>query len=324
MSVSPLRVSLRNRANGLSNPTAFVSPASKRFPHVNCILCLTAITPSSIIFSMNRLSLEDRARIIGMLIEGNGLRAASRLADVSINTVTKLLVDVGSACADYQDKTLRNLTCKRIQCDEIWAFVYAKQKNVPESKRGQFGYGDVWTWTAIDADTKLVPSFMIGNRDGQTARIFIDDLASRLGHRIQLTTDGLRVYLEAVEGAFGADIDYAMLIKTYESSQEETRYSPAVCTSCEPHPVMGNPDPKHISTSYVERQNLTMRMGMRRFTRLTNAFSKKVENHAYQVALHFMHYNFARIHKTLRVTPAMEAGVSDHVWSLEEISDLAK
>lgn len=270
-------------------------------------------------FSMNRLPIEERARIVGMLIEGNSLRAVTRMADVSINTVTKLLVDVGSACAEYQDRTLRGLKCKRIQCDEIWAFVYAKQKNVPANKQGQFGYGDVWTWTAIDADTKLVPSFMVGNRDAQSARIFIEDLASRLANRIQLTTDGLKIYLEAVEGAFGCDIDYSMLIKTYESMQEETRYSPAVCTSCEARPVVGSPDPKHISTSYVERQNLTMRMHMRRFTRLTNAFSKKVENHAYQVALHFMHYNFAKIHKTLRVTPAMEAGITDHVWTIEEM-----
>lgn len=190
---------------------------------------------------------------------------------------------------------------------------------MPESKRGEFGYGDVWTWVAIDADTKLVPSFMIGNRDGLTAKIFIDDLKSRLAGRVQLTTDGLRVYLEAVEGAFGADIDYAMLVKMYESSQEETRYSPAVCVSCERQPIMGQPDPKHISTSYVERQNLTMRMQMRRFTRLTNAFSKKVENHAYHVALHYMHYNFCRVHQSLRVTPAMEAGLADHVWTVGEM-----
>lgn len=270
-------------------------------------------------FSMNRLPVEKRAQIVGTLIEGLGLRAASRLADVSINTVTKLLVDVGTACANYQDRKLRNLKCKRVQCDEIWAFVYAKEKNVPADKKGKFGFGDVWTWTAIDADTKLVPSFMVGNRDAQSARMFIEDLASRLTSRIQLTTDGLKVYLEAVEGAFGCDIDYAMLIKTYESSQEETRYSPAVCTSCEPKPIMGRPDPAHISTSYVERQNLTMRMHMRRFTRLTNAFSKKVENHAYQVALHFMHYNFCKVHKTLRVTPAMEAGLTDHVWTIDEM-----
>jgi IS1 family transposase len=268
---------------------------------------------------MNRLPIGERARILGMLIEGLSLRATSRLADVSINTVTKLLVDVGSASAEYQDRTLRNLTSKRIQCDEIWAFVYAKEKNVPEEKRGQFGYGDVWTWTAIDADTKLVPSFLVGNRDGHTARIFIDDLASRLANRVQLTTDGHKAYLEAVEGAFGSEIDYSMLVKLYASSQEETRYSPAECVGCERKRVMGNPDPLHVSTSYAERQNLTMRMGMRRFTRLTNAFSKKVENHVYQVALHFMHYNFCRVHTTLRVTPAMEARVTDHIWTIEEM-----
>jgi len=273
---------------------------------------------------VNRLPIAKRKAILGMLVEGNSLRATSRLCDVSINTLTKLLVDLGSASADYQDKTLRNLRCRRIQCDEIWAFVYAKEKNVPADKRGQFGYGDVWTWTAIDAETKLVPSFMVANRDVRSATMFIDDLKSRLAGRVQLTTDGLRVYLEAVEGAFGADIDYAQLVKIYGASQEETRYSPAECIGCERKSVTGNPDPKHVSTSFAERQNLTMRMGMRRFTRLTNAFSKKVENHAYQVALHFMHYNFARVHASLRVTPAMEAGVSDHVWSLEEISDLAK
>jgi len=271
---------------------------------------------------MNRLPTEERARIIGMLVEGMSLRATSRLADVSINTVMKLLVDVGSAAADYQDRTLRNLRCRRIQCDEIWAFCYAKEKNVPADKKGKFGYGDVWTWTAIDADTKLVPSFMVGNRDARSARLFIDDLASRLASRVQLTTDGLKVYLTAVEIAFGADVDYAMLNKLYASTQEETRYSPAECIGCERKRIAGKPDPAHISTSFVERQNLTMRMGMRRFTRLTNAFSKKVENHAYQVALHFMNYNFCRVHKTLRVTPAMEAGVSDHVWSVQELVSL--
>jgi IS1 family transposase/lambda repressor-like predicted transcriptional regulator len=268
---------------------------------------------------MNRLSIDKRAQIIGLLVEGNSLRATSRLADVSINTVTKLLIDVGSAAADYQDRTLLDLPCKRIQCDEIWAFCYAKEKNVPSALKGKFGYGDLWTWTAIDADTKLVPCFMVGNRDAQSARIFIEDLASRLKNRVQLTTDGLKVYLEAVEGAFGAEIDYAMLHKIYQSTQEETRYSPAQCVGCELKKIQGNPDPDHISTSYAERQNLTMRMGMRRFTRLTNAFSKKVENHAYQVALHFMYYNFCRIHASLRVTPAMEAGVTNHIWSIKEI-----
>jgi IS1 family transposase len=273
-------------------------------------------------FIMNRLTREKQAQIITSLVEGNSMRATSRLCDVAFNTVLNLLPDIGMACAEYQDKTLRNLKCKSIQADEIWSFCYAKDKNLPADKQGKFGYGSIWTWVALDSDTKLVPSFMVGNRDAQTARMFIDDLASRLAHRVQLTTDGHNVYLDAVEGAFGADIDYAMLVKLYESSQDETRYSPAVCVSAAPKRIMGNPNPKHISTSYVERQNLTMRMGMRRFTRLTNGFSKKIENHAYQVALHYMHYNFARIHKTLRVTPAMEAGISDHVWSVGEIADL--
>ncbi|HEV2495045.1 MAG TPA: IS1 family transposase [Terriglobia bacterium] len=263
-----------------------------------------------------------QVQIIAALVEGNSLRAKARMCDVAFNSVLNLLPQIGNACADYQDRTLRGLKCKPLQCDECWSFCYSKQKNVPDKKRGQFGYGDIWTWVAIDADTKLVPSFMVGNRDGQSARMFIDDLAGRLAHRVQLTTDGPKVYVDAVEGAFGADIDYAQLQKIYASTQEETRYSPAVCVGCETKRVMGDPDPKHVSTSHVERQNLSMRMGMRRFTRLTNAFSKKVENHAYSVALYYMHYNYARIHKTLRVTPAMEAGVSDHVWSIEEIAAL--
>ena len=268
---------------------------------------------------MNRLTRAKQAQVVAALVEGNSIRSIERMTGVAKHTILKLIKDVGIAAADYQDLTLRNLKCRKIQVDEIWQFVYAKQKNVPAEKQGQFGYGDVWTWVAIDADTKLVPSFMTGNRDAKSATMFIDDLASRLATRVQLTSDGLKVYLEAIEGAFGCEIDYAMLVKTYESNQTETRYSPAVCTSCERKAVMGNPDPDHISTSYVERQNLTMRMGMRRFTRLTNGFSKKVENHAYSVAIHYMHYNFCRIHQTLRVTPAMEATLTDHLWTIEEM-----
>ena len=271
---------------------------------------------------MNTLNKTKRAQLISVLVEGNSLRATARICDVAFNTVLKFVPEIGQACAEYQDKAFLNLKCKRIQCDEIWSFCYAKQKNVPQEKQGVFGYGDVWTWVAMDTETKLVPSFMVGNRDAVTARIFIDDLASRLANRVQLTTDGNKVYLEAIEGAFGADIDYAMLVKMYESSQEETRYSPARCMGCKGTPITGNPDRQHISTSFIERQNLTMRMGMRRFTRLTNAFSKKVENHALHLALHYMYYNFVRIHKTLRVTPAMKAGVSDHLWSVEEIAGL--
>ena len=268
---------------------------------------------------MNKLNRTRQAQVIAALVEGNSIRATERMTGVAKHTILKLIKDVGIASADYQDRVLVNLKCKRIQCDEIWQFCYAKSKNVPADKQGKFGYGDVWTWVAIDADTKLVPAFMTGKRDLQTARIFIDDLKSRLANRVQLTTDGLRVYLDAVEGAFGSEVDYAMLVKLYESSQQEARYSPAVCVSCEQKAVMGKPDPKHVSTSYVERQNLTMRMSMRRFTRLTNGFSKKVENHAYAVAIHYMHYNFCRIHQTLRCTPAMEAGITDHVWTIEEM-----
>lgn len=272
-------------------------------------------------FNMNRMPLSKRAQILGLLVEGMSLRAASRIADCSINTVTKLLVDVGTACAAYQDEALRNLPCKRVQCDEIWSFVGAKQKNVT---RGAIGHGDIWTWTAICADTKIIAAWMVGSRDGDAAKTFVADLAPRLRNRVQLTTDGHKVYLNAVEAAFGADVDYAMLVKVYGEGtvNEQRRYSPAPFVSAEKQTITGNPDHAAVSTSYVERQNLTMRMSCRRFTRLTNAFSKKVENHAHAVALHFMHYNFGRIHKTLRVTPAMEAGVSDHVWSLEEIAAL--
>jgi len=272
---------------------------------------------------MNRLDIKARAQILGLLVEGNSLRATSRLADVSINTVTKLLVDVGGAASEYQDRVLRKLPCKRVQVDEIWSFVGAKEKNATAEQKAK-GYGDIWTWTALCADTKLVPSWLVGERNTEAATDFIGDLAGRLGNRVQLTSDGHRPYLEAVEAAFGREIDYAVLHKIYGVPMEgQRRYSPAVCVGAEKRPVVGFPVEKDVSTSYVERQNLTMRMSIRRFTRLTNAFSKKAENHAHAVALHFMFYNFGRIHKTLRVTPAMAAGVADHVWSLEEIAGLS-
>jgi len=275
---------------------------------------------------MNRLSLQDRARILGCLIEGNSLRSTTRMIGCSINTVTKLLVDLGTACAIYQNETLRNLTCKRVQVDEIWSFVGMKQKNVAPNRKGVLGIGDVYTWVAIDADTKLVPSWLVGTRDAEYASVFIRDLASRIKGRTQLTSDGHSPYLRAVDDAFGADVDYAMLVKLYgnpEGNQQERRYSPGHCTGAIKGAVSGDPDPAHISTSYVERQNLTMRMSMKRFARLSNGFSKKLHNHECAVSMHYMFYNFGRIHKTLRVTPAMEAGVSDHVWSLEEIAKLA-
>jgi IS1 family transposase len=246
------------------------------------------------------------------------------MTGASKNTIAKLLVELGAACAEYLDIHLVNLNSKRIQCDEVWQFVGAKQKNVPAEKRDQFGIGDVWTWVAIDADSKLICSWLVGKRDPGCATAFIQDLAARLANRVQLTTDGLKMYLNAIADGFGNDIDYAMLVKVYGNDpSEEKRYSPAVCTSCEAKPISGSPDPKHISTSYIERQNLTMRMGMRRFTRLTNAFSKKLENHIASIAIHCMYYNFVRIHQTLRVTPAMAAGVTDRLWELEDLVALA-
>ncbi len=275
---------------------------------------------------MNRLSLQDRARILACLTEGNSLRATTRLVGCSINTVSKLLVEVGTACDLYQNETLRGLMCKRVQCDEIWSFVGKKERSLPRHQRGRDDAGDIWTWTAMDADTKLMVSWLIGKRDTSHGIAFVKDLAGRIANRIQLSTDGHRVYLKAVEEAFGGEIDYAMIVKMYGDAGgagPDRKYSQGECCGAVKGAVCGNPEEKHISTSFVERQNLTMRMGMRRFTRLTNAFSKKVENHACAIGLHFMHYNFGRIHKTLRVTPAMQAGITDHVWSLEEIAKLA-
>jgi len=269
---------------------------------------------------MNKLPPETRVQILTLLVEGMSLRAAGRATDTAFNTVTKLFVDAGRACAAYQDGALRNLKCRWLQLDEVWSFVYAKQKNVPTARTAPPEAGDVWTWVAIDAETKLVPSWRVGDRSSETAIAFVDDLRSRLAVRPQITTDGHRAYLEAIEGAFGGDVDYAMLVKLYsEDGESEKRYSPAKCTGIRMARVEGNPDPKHVSTSFAERQNLTLRMSSRRFTRLTNAFSKKLENHALSVALHYMHYNFCRIHKTLRITPAMAAGVTDHVWSMADI-----
>jgi IS1 family transposase len=275
---------------------------------------------------MNRLSLKDRAQILGCLVEGNSLRATTRMTGCSINTVTKLLIDAGTACGIYQNETLRGLRCKRVQVDEIWSFCYSKQKNIPDDLKGIPGIGDVWTWVAIDADTKLVPSWFVGGRDAEYAGAFMRDLAGRLASRVQLTSDGHRAYLTAVENAFGGDIDYSMLVKLYgaaHGNQQERRYSSGECCGTIKGAVCGSPDERHVSTSFVERQNLTMRMSMKRFARLSNGFSKKIENHEHAIALHYMFYNFGRIHKTLRVTPAMEAGVSDHVWSLEEIASLS-
>lgn len=270
---------------------------------------------------MRKLDNKSRALIIRLLVEGNSIRATSRIADVSKNTVNKLLIDAGAACSKYHDENVRNIKADRVQCDEIWSFTYAKQKNVKTAAAAPEGAGDTWTWTAIDADSKLIVSYLVGGRSADYANAFMDDVASRLASRVQLTTDGHKAYLEAVEGAFGADVDYAQLIKIYGDAPESAkgRYSPADCTGIKKTPVEGDPDEAHVSTSFVERQNLTMRMHMRRFTRLTNGFSKKVENHAYAVALHFMFYNFVKVHQTLKVTPAMEAGLTSRVWDIEDL-----
>ena len=273
---------------------------------------------------MNKLSVEDRKQIVAALVEGNSLRAISRMTGASRNTINKLLIDLGTACSVYQDKAFRKLPCKRIQCDEIWSFVGCKQKNVtPENREN--GWGDVWTWVSLCPDTKLVPCWFVSSRDAGAAYHFMHDLAGRLANRVQLTTDGHKAYLSAVEDAFGAEIDYAQLQKIYGNGPKdnsEVRYSPAQCMGAKRAVISGEPEYRHVSTSMIERQNLTMRMSMRRFTRLTNGFSKKVENHEHSLAVHYMFYNFGRIHQSLRVTPAMAAGVSDHVWSLEEIISL--
>ncbi len=275
---------------------------------------------ASILFSMKILKREQRVKILAALVEGVGINATCRMTDVAKNTVLKLLRDIGPVCTAHHNKTVRNLSTKRVECDEVWSFCYAKQKNVPEDKLGQFGYGDVWTWTALDSDSKLIVSYLAGLRDAGYAFEFMSDVASRLSNRVQLTTDGHKPYLEAVEDAFGADIDYAMLVKIYGAERAgEARYSPARCIGARQLGITGNPDPKHISTSNIERSNLTLRLMNRRFTRLTLGFSKKIENHIHAIALYAFHYNFCKIHKTLRVTPAMEAGLTDHVWELEEL-----
>jgi IS1 family transposase len=272
---------------------------------------------------MNRLDIATQAKVIGCLVEGCSIRATVRLTGVAKNTIVKLLAEIGRACDDCHDANVRNLKVRRLQCDEIWCFIGAKAKNTRIEKKAKFGWGDIWTWVGIDADTKLVVSYMVGNRDGGWAEEFMKDCASRIRNRVQITTDGFKVYLQAVENAFGADIDYAMLQKIYGAVNDgEARYSPAKCIGRDMKVVSGDPDPKHVSTSFVERQNLTMRMHMRRFTRLTNAFSKKLSNHRHSVALHYMFYNFCRVHQTLKVTPAMEAGLTDHVWVLEELCAL--
>ena len=268
---------------------------------------------------MNKLPPEKRAQALQMMAEGISLRAMTRLTGISRTTLIKLLEDAGQAFSEYQDRALVNLPCKRVQVDEAWAFCYAKQKNVPKAKAAPEGAGDIWTWVGIDADTKLVASWYVGSRDSEAAATFINDLAPRLASRVQLTSDG-HTLLEAIEGAFGADIDYAMLVKVYGPAPEgQHRYSPPVCTAAHKYRVEGNPDPKHVSTSYVERQNLNIRMGNRRMTRLTNAFSKKAANHAHMMAIYFMHYNFVRIHQTLKITPAMAAKVTPKLWEMSDM-----
>jgi IS1 family transposase len=281
---------------------------------------LTNLICSSIMDIMNSLSTAERTQVVKAFVEGNSIRSTCRMTGRSKGAVLKLLAELGEACAAYHDRAVRNLKVRRLQCDEIWSFVGSKAKNTKPEKKAE-GWGDTWTWTAIDADTKLCVSYLVGGRDAGWATEFMQDCADRISNRAQITTDGHKAYLEAVENAFGADIDYAQLQKIYgaPSQEDQRKYSPAKCIGCDMKVVSGDPDPKHVSTSYVERQNLSMRMGMRRFTRLTNGFSKKIENHCHAIALYFMYYNFARVHQTLRVTPAMESGLASHVWTIEEI-----
>ena len=269
---------------------------------------------------MNRLSMEKRAQIVGMMVEGNSVRSITRMTGVCQEAILKLLCDLGKACADHHDAVVRNVPTQRVQCDEIWSFCYAKEKNVPVEKQDT-GAGSIWTWIAIDADSKLIISYLCGGRDASWACQFMEDLASRVATRIQITTDGHRAYAEAVEGAFGMNVDYAMLIKLYgaQSDRPDTRNSPAACIGTRTGILSGNPDRQYISTSFVERQNLNLRMGVRRFTRLTNAFSKKFENHCHAVAIYHAYYNFCRVHQTLKVTPAMESGLTDHIWEIAEL-----
>ena len=272
---------------------------------------------------MNKLAVTDRVAILRALTEGCSLRSTSRMVGVSINTVTKLLVDAGGACSRFQDKAMRNLSCRRLQLDEIWGFVQMKQKNVPVERESEVGIGSIWTWIAIDAETKLIPSWLVGLRDGDYAKAFVGDLAARLNGRVQITTDGLKAYVEAMEEGFGGEVDYAVLHKVYgNETPGEARYSPAECCGCEKKTIEGKPDPAHVNTSFIERQNLTVRMRNRRFTRLTNAFSKKLENLEHSVALHFFTYNFITRHQTLRMSPALKAGVTDHMWSYEELVEM--
>jgi IS1 family transposase len=272
---------------------------------------------------MNRLPLAKRVQILGMLCEGSSMRAVSRLADVSINTVSRLLVDAGKACMAYHDGTVRNVKAQRVQCDEIWSFTYSKQANAPKTKGKIEGRGDTWTWTALDADSKLIITWLVGGCHSDSAYEFMTDLKDRLANRVQLTSDGLRAYVDAVGGTFGGDVDYAQLVKLYgPSSEGQRRYSPPVCIGAIREKRIGNPDPDHISTSYVERQNLTMRMSMRRFTRLTNGFSKKLENHVHMVAIYTVWYNFVRQHKAHKLSPAMAAGLSDKLWSMTDLAEM--